>query len=172
MRKSYLIACALILGTTFGVQAQAPTMPGKLSPDLIQFFVGHWTGSGAFANGKKIEADVSFELTLDSCWIRYEHADKAPNAYKALSMWGVDAQTGQFLAYGFDNFHGHRNFSSNGWINNKLILSISEFWPKVGVVFQHFIYEKLSDASFKMTYEVSGDGINWKLGDSLVFNRA
>ena len=175
MRNKSLIVCLIWLGSMVGlvkpVNAQAPA-PAKLSPDLVQFFVGHWTGSGAFANGKPIEAEATFELSLDSVWLKYEHADKTPNSYKALSMWGVDAQTGQFLAYGFDNFHGHRVYSSNGWIKGKLILSVNEYWPKVGVVYQHFIYDKLSETSFKMTYEVSGDGITWQLGDSLVFTRS
>jgi len=75
------------------------------------------------------------------------------------------------MAYAFDNFNGNRKFLSDGWKGNKLILTISEVYPKVGLLFQHFIYEKLSDKSFKMTYETSKDGITWKLGDYLVFNK-
>jgi len=28
-------------------------------------------------------------------------------------MWGMDAQTGELVAYCFDNFQGHRKFENN-----------------------------------------------------------
>ncbi len=96
-------------------------------------------------------------------------------------MWGVDGGTGQFVAFTFDNFHGHRQWSSSGWSGGKLVLS---------TVFEHFIYERLSATQFKMTYEVSrddnrakrrlrtrrtkgrgSDEVPWRLGDWLVFTR-
>jgi hypothetical protein len=40
------------------------------------------------------------------------------------------------------------------------------------MVFEHFIYERLSAGQFKMTYEVSRDGITWRTGDWLVFTRS
>jgi hypothetical protein len=108
---------------------------------------------------------------MDSSWVNYEHTDRLPNRYKTLSMWGVDAVTGQFTVYAFDNFHGHRKFASDGWKGNKLILTTNEYYPQRGLLFQHFIYEKLSDITFKMTYETSKDGIAWKLGDYLLFTK-
>ncbi len=36
---------------------------------------------------------------------------------------------------------------------------------------EHFIYERLSDTQFRMTYETSRDGIAWQMADSLVFTR-
>lgn len=149
------------------------TTPGRSSrPDtsLLHFFAGHWTGKGEFAGGRAIEAEVDFALSLDSCWIVYEHRDRAPNSYKATSMWGSD-RSGQFVAYTFDNFHGHRQWVSNGWIGGKLVLNGSSPLPSGGVMFEHFIYEKVGPAQFKMTYEVSGDGIKWQMGDWLVFTK-
>lgn len=143
----------------------------KLKDDFTNFFVGNWTGNGEFANGKKISTDLTFKMNLDSSWMIYEQTDKLPNRYKAISMWGVDILTGQFLAYSFDNFHGHRKFESDGWKDGKLILTLIEFYPQKGLVFQHFIYEKLSAKSFKMKYETSEDGIAWKLGDYLIFSK-
>jgi hypothetical protein len=105
---------------------------------------------------------VSFAPSLDSAWLVYEHRDVPPGRYQATSFWGVDGRTGQFVAYTFDNFHGHREWTSSGWAGGKLVLS---------TVFEHFIYERLSAAQFKMTYETSRDGINWRLGDWLVFTR-
>jgi hypothetical protein len=142
-----------------------------IDPDLLHFFTGRWVGEGQFAGGAKISADVSFALSLDSCWLVYEHRDRLPNNYKATSFWGVDGQTGQFVAYTLDNFHGHREWMSNGWKGGRLVLSTHGFDVRMGSYYEHFIYEKLSDNSFKMTYELSGDGILWQLGDYLIFTR-
>ena len=142
----------------------------RLDTGLVRFFAGHWAGKGQFSNGKPIEADVLFRLDLDSSWLVYEHRDRAPNDYRAYSMWGVDG-SGQFVGYTFDNFQGHRQWMSNGWVGGKLVLSGSSELPSNGVLFEHFIYERVSPAQFKMTYEVSRDGIKWILGDWLVFSK-
>jgi len=42
----------------------------------------------------------------------HEHTDVPPNKYKALSMWGVDGLSGQFVAYSFDNFKGTENLQA------------------------------------------------------------
>jgi hypothetical protein len=179
-------------------RAQAPA---RLDPELVAFFTGHWTGKGKFATGAPIEADVDFKLTLDSAWLLCEHRDRPPHRYKATSMLGTDGKTGEFVGFTFDNFHGHRQWKSDGWIGGKLVLSGE---------FEHFIYERLSDKQFKMTYETSrggnrakrrlrtyprlrrvrtspnegrcsgevltkgrrSDEVLWKLGDWLVFTRS
>ncbi|HTH57847.1 MAG TPA: hypothetical protein VL728_17490 [Cyclobacteriaceae bacterium] len=170
MAKKYISAVAFFAATVCCV-AQADKPQNKLSNDFLNFFIGNWSGDGEFANGKKISADVTFKISLDSSWVTYEHTDRAPNKYKALSLWGIDGANGQFVAYSFDNFRGHRTFASDGWRDGKLILTAHEFYPQRGLFFQHFIYERLSDRSFKMTYEISKDGISWKLGDYLTFTK-
>ena len=169
MKKLYITSLVL-LGLTTWCIAQ-PKKPEKLSSEFLSFFIGDWTGDGEFANGKKISADLSFKISLDSSWVTYEHVDRLPGRYKATSMWGVDAFSGQFVAYLFDNSHGHRKFASDGWRDGKLILTTNEYYPQRGLLFQHFIYERLSDKSFKMTYEMSKDGISWKLADYLTFTK-
>ena len=149
---------------------QAPA-PARLDPDLVAFFTGHWKGEGAFAQGQKIAAEVSFAPSLDSAWLVYEHRDVPPGVYKATSMWGVDERTGQFVAVTFDNFHGHRQWLSSGWSGGKLVLSTGNYSSPGGMMFEHFIYDRMSATQFKMTYEVSRDGITWRLGDWLVFTR-
>ena len=169
---------------------QAPA-PARLDPDLVAFFTGHWKGEGAFAQGNRakakvttedgrgeaapttvtIAAEVSFAPSLDSAWLVYEHRDVPPGAYKATSMWGVDERTGQFVAVTFDNFHGHRQWLSSGWSGGKLVLSTGNYSSPGGMMFEHFIYDRMSATQFKMTYEVSRDGITWRLGDWLVFTR-
>lgn len=168
MRK--LLTLVTVLLTALQVSAQQqPTH--KLSPDLIRFFTAEWKGAGMFASGRKIEADLVFRVALDSAWLSCSHTDHSPNSYKASLMWGIDKNTGQFLAYNFDNFQGHRQFESDGWVDNKLILSNSQEIPKIGLVYEHFIYQKIDSDSFKMTYETSRDGHIWKMTDYLVFKR-
>jgi hypothetical protein len=170
MKKIFGIFLMLLFTTTI-TPGQSVSQKSNLPDGLLNFFVGNWTGRGEFANGKKISANLSFELSLDSTWLVSKHTDILPNKYKAISMWGVDAVSEQFVAYTFDNFRGNRKFVSNGWKNGKLILTTQEYYPQRGLMFQHFIYKKLSDNSFKMTYEISSDGISWTLGDYLIFKK-
>lgn len=163
----------LFVFTSFfsNLSAQNNNAPNKINNDLITFFTGNWQGDGEFANGKRIAADISFKLSLDSCWLMNDHTDKPPTKYKAHSLWGVDKANGQFVAYIFDNFHGHRQFVSDGWTDGKITLTTNEFTSQRGLLFQHFIYEKLSTDSFKMTFETSKDAVTWKLVDYLIFTR-
>jgi hypothetical protein len=89
-----------------------------------------------------------------------------------MLFWGVDRGTGKFVAYGFDNFGGHREFASPGWVDGKLELRRQAEAPGAGKYYERFLYERLSADSFRMTYEVSRDGEKWQLGDSLVFTRS
>jgi hypothetical protein len=150
MKKTFLSTLTFLI-LTFCCTAQSRKIESKLTDEFLNFFIGNWSGDGEFANGKKISADLSFKITLDSSWLTYEHIDRLPNNYKAFSMWGIDSSTGQFVAYAFDNFHGHRKFASDGWRQGKLMLTTNEYYQQYGLVFQHFIYERLTDKSFKMT---------------------
>jgi hypothetical protein len=169
LQMKRIVFLLLLILAPIRLTAQVNANPKKLSSEFLSFFIGNWAGDGEFANGKKISSDLNFKIGLDSSWIIYEHTDRLPNRYKAISMWGLDIATGQFVAYTFDNFHGHRKFVSDGWKENRLVLTTNEFHPQKGLLFQHFIYEKLSDKTFKMTFETSKDGIVWKLGDHLMF---
>lgn len=183
-------------------RAQAPADGRRLDTALVNFFCGQWKGEGTFSNGRPIAAGLSFRLSLDSAWLVCEHRDEPPNPgwttgpsakgqtsaigaggpifsgrsdgpkYKATLFWGVDASTGQFTAFAFDNFHGHRQFGSNGWVDGRIVLTTQSFAPGAGVYFEHFIYERVSATSFRMTYETSRDAITWRMGDSLVFSRS
>lgn len=134
---------------------------------MVGFFTGSWHGKGQFANGKPIEADVSFRLSLDSAWLMEEHTDVPPNRYKSLGMWGKDGKTSTYTLTVFDNFSGQRKFLSDGWQDNKIAFSFHE----EGSYYQRFTYEKTADNAFTMKYEVSKDGSQWSLGDQLLFER-
>ena len=169
MKLKLLMTLALFSRITTQTLAQTP--PPKLDASLIAFFTGEWSGEGKFANGQPIAATLSFHPALDSAWLVSEHRDQPPGQYKANAYWGVDAGTGQFVATIFDNFQGHRSFTSSGWAGGRLVLTASSFMAGAGTYYEHFIYERQSDTQFKMSYETSRDGITWRLGDSLVFTR-
>jgi hypothetical protein len=169
MKKGMVVFLGIFMAMVgYGQGGAAP--PARLDSSMVRFLTGHWVGKGQFSNGAAISADVTFGLSLDSCWLLYEHRDRAPNNYKATSMWGKD-MGGGFAAFTFDNFHGHRQWVTNGWINGRIVLAGSEPMQGGMMMFEHFIYEKTGPAQFKMTYEVSGDGIKWQLGDWLVFTK-
>ncbi|RAJ83599.1 hypothetical protein CLV59_103568 [Chitinophaga dinghuensis] len=150
------------------LQVQAQQAPPKLPAQLIQYFMGTWEGKGTFANGKPIASTVNCRMSLDSTWLQYEHSDVPPNQYKALSMWGVE-KNGDFIAYIFDNFGGHRQFTGS-LSQDKLVLTNSQMYQG-SKFYQHFVYEKLNDHAFKMAYETSQDSIKWRMGDTLIYHR-
>jgi hypothetical protein len=151
--------------------------PMRLPTDLVRFFSGEWAGAGEFASGKKIEADVSFSPDLDNQWLVYRHTDRAPNSYKALGMWGDEYASKKFIMVINDNFGGARLFSSEGWHDGKIVfLRQNTLAPQTGAAAQsgnqeRFTFERQTDETFKMTYEVSKDGANWRMGDYLIFKK-
>ncbi len=165
-----VIGCLILVSSIYSSQP-CNGQDKKLPRTLVDFFVGKWSGSGAFSNGRKISADLEFEIVLDSSWLIYKHKDHLPNTYEALSMWGIDKSDGQFVAFIFDRNQGQTKFMGEGWKEEKLVLSASGISSKGEPVLRHFIYEKISEHSFRMTYETSKDGIKWSLIDSLVFNK-
>jgi hypothetical protein len=145
--------------------------PDLATPELkpLAFFLGTWTGEGAFSNGRPIQADVSFQPELDAHWIGYRHDDKAPNQYHALSMWGYDKEKKSLVGHTFDNFGGSREFTSTGWDGEKLAW-VNESEVKGAKVKTRFLFERINPDSFRMSYEVERKE-GWKLVDSLVFKR-
>jgi hypothetical protein len=161
---------------TTPVPQQKADPPIRLPGDLVQFFSGEWSGVGEFASGKKIEADVSFTADLDNQWLIYRHADRPPNRYKALGVWGFEYSSKTFTMILNDNFGGSRLFSSDGWRDGKIIFfKQGAISPQKGVApaqnQERFTFERQADQAFKMTYEVSKDGVTWRLGDYLIFKK-
>ena len=96
--KSTLLV--VIIASTLFCSAQQPAT----DPAMVKFFVGNWSCAGEFANGKKIEADLSFVPELDGKWLLYRHADRPPGQFKALAVWGVDHPSGRLVSIVEDNF--------------------------------------------------------------------
>jgi hypothetical protein len=159
------ILFSLVIASAVRCFAQQPTTDAT----MVKFFSGNWSCSGEFANGKKIEADLSFVPELDGKWLLYRHTDRPPGAFKALATWGVDQPTGSLVSVIEDNFGNARLFTSDGWKDGSVTFSripMLEQKPSP----ERFRYERQSPDSFKMTYERSAEG-QWKMGDFIVCTR-
>lgn len=151
--------------------ATAKAQPKKINTEMAKYFAGSWTGKGQFANGKVIEADVSFYLAVDSTSLINVYADKAPNRYKATSAWGV-APGGKTVAHIINNFTGMKDFTSDGWQNGRIVLINKEPYQDKGLLYQQFTFEKIDGDHFKVTYEYGFDPAKLKEGDYLIFSRS
>jgi hypothetical protein len=138
-------------------------------PAMIKFFSGNWSCAGEFANGKKVEADLSFVPELDGKWLLYHHADRPPGQFKALAVWGVDQPSGTLVSIAEDNFGNARLFTSDGWKDGSVTFNRAAILDQK-MSGERFRYERQSGDSFKMTYEQSVGG-QWKLGDFIVCAR-
>lgn len=189
MFKSLLLKCVvfLLLGLTVSnlssasadatpaaVKLAAPTLK-QLPADLVTFLAGRWRGIGAFASGKKIEATVVFAPDLEGQWLSYRHDDIRPGKYHASGYWGVEADSSALVMILMDNFGGIRLFTSDGWANGVITFKDGERIPVVAgrtARQERFVFQRKSMTSFRMTYEVSADGVSWKMGDYLDFTKA
>lgn len=152
--------------------------PTPLPTDLVAFFAGEWTGKGAFANGRPIEARLTITPDLQGQWLALRHEDQPPNAYRALSLWGVERASQQLVMTIHDAGGGLRLFTSEGWRDGKVIFDHSTPLPAPPTPpgrQERFTYERLSPVSFRFTYEVRAEepagSHAWRLGDSLVFSK-
>lgn len=161
--KSTLLV--LIIASTLFCCAQQPAT----DPAMVKFFVGNWSCTGEFANGKKIEADLSFVPELDGKWLLYRHADRPPGQFKALAVWGVDHPSGRLVSIAEDNFGNARLFTSDGWKDGSVIFERATMLDQK-INQERFRYERQSADSFKMTYERPVEG-QWKMGDFIVCGR-
>ncbi|PWE16424.1 hypothetical protein DDZ18_13475 [Marinicauda salina] len=140
--------------------------------EMVSFFTGAWSGAGAFADGRPIEADLEIESVLDGRFLRYRHSTRDPLTWDGLWIWGVDPASGDFIANVFDNRGLAREFESAGWRDDRLVLVTTYHSASADArTFERFTYEKTSQDSFRMTFERSRDGIEWRLGDYLDFER-
>ena len=92
MKNVIILLVGCLVG--MGARGQGAAPAARLDTGLVGFFAGHWAGKGQFSNGKPIEADVVFRVDLDSCWIVYEHRDRAPNDYRATSSGVIERSEG------------------------------------------------------------------------------
>lgn len=152
--------------------------PTSLPADLVAFFTGEWTGKGAFASGKPIEAKVTFTPDLQGKWLVVRQVDQPPNAFQTLSLWGMAPASQGLVMSLHDNVGGLRLFTSEGWRDGKVTFDHATPFPAPPTPparQERFTYERLSPVSFRFTYEVRADeqagSQAWRLGDSLMFSK-
>ncbi len=148
----------------------------RATTEVFDYFQGEWLGAGEFASGKRIEANVSFNLELGGNWMIHRHIDKAPNKFQSVAFWGVE-RNHQFLTMMLvDNFKNIREFRSTGFSDDTLVF---EDVPQVTISSddatarrrERFTFIKLKSDLFQMTYESNTNGQGWKLGDWILFQR-
>lgn len=110
MKKTFLLLSLLIIVLSFStkslaqkpskmgdaVQTKSPTKPASpfaLPAELVEFYTGTWEGKGKFADGKPIEADVTYTTELDDEWLVFHHADRPPIPFKAVGTVGIDRES-------------------------------------------------------------------------------
>lgn len=165
------LLAALCAGAAFFLHPASAqnSAPARVPADMAAFFGGAWSGKGAFASGRPIEAEVSFTPELDGQWLLYRHSDRAPNSYKALGMWGIESASRKLLMTVNDNFGGARSFASEGWQDGKVIFSRTISAEPLRE--ERFVFERRSANSFHMAYEVRPGDKPWRLVDQLLFER-
>ena len=138
---------------------------------FFEYYSGDWAGQGEFSNGSKISAHLSFRADKDIDGLLYRHLDDPPNQYRALSIWKIDLKSDQLVASIHDAFGPVRVFVSKEWKDRKLTLESVNSFGDSKFSKQRFLYEPLSEDSFKMTYQVDAGTAGWKTGDFLIFLR-
>jgi hypothetical protein len=150
-----LIAVMFLLVTTSSARAA----------DLGKF-VGHWSCTGSFSNGKPIAASLSIETDALSGALVVRHDDLPPAGYHSLEVWTPN-KSGQGLRAALsDRFSGMRWFESAGWTGDILVWVRSEN----GMPAEQFTYEFKADI-LQVQWSMMKDGA-MKVGDTIACNRA
>ena len=132
------------------------------------YFMGAWICAGVFpSNGRAIASTIRFGRELGGKAIIKHHDDRAPSIYHAIELWVEQAKDGAFNAAIADNFGGVRQFRSNGWMGDDLT------WQSAAGItpIQRFVYHRVDRDTFRLDWDVSKDGRNYKTGDTLTCKR-
>ena len=141
----------LVLAMPFTPQSAPPQRIADL-----QYFFGEWDCAGKFVrSGANIEAHLKFEGALDQKFVLFRHDDKPPHNYHALAEWGWDEPGTRFVSTVQDSSGGTRLFYSQGWHGEQLTW---EGGAIGGDIDQQFLFEKLSQQQFRISYSVRKSG--------------
>jgi hypothetical protein len=135
------------------------------------YFSGDWRCRGTFTKtGKPIASRVHFAPVLGGTWLAMQSDDAPPNQVHAVEFWGVDAGTGEFRNFVFDNVGGGRLFTAEGWTGDTLVWTGDAAAPGSGST-QQFIYQRLPRNAFEVTWQTRKPGEPWTVGDRLACSR-
>ena len=166
--------CAVLIGAFFicGLLSAPSTFADAPSTgpvdaqfqSVVDYYQGHWTCDGHFANGKAISSEETFESWSGSPWLHETHDDHPPYSYHAHSVWGVDVKSHSLTLTIHDNFGGVRLFVSHDWSGPTIRFEPQPILGHTGHP-ERFTFVGQPPAAFSVEYEVSGDDGMWSLGD-------
>ncbi|HEX5315639.1 MAG TPA: hypothetical protein VFX22_03225 [Candidatus Kapabacteria bacterium] len=107
---------------------------------------------------------MSFETTLVDHWILFRHDDNPPFSYHALSEWGWDQKSQQFVSLIQDSAGGARAFYSSGWTDGKLLWEGGSLGPDP-THSERFEFAKIDENTFQVAYSYLKNG-NWMAVDT------
>jgi hypothetical protein len=166
MLKRYLRAAATaVLLVLMTGTARADTTDTSAAAQMA-YFVGSWDCNGSFpSTGKTIASTILFETDAKLGAIVKHHDDLPPNSYHALEVWVFSATDHQYNSAIVDNFGGVRRFTSPGWVGDQLTWSNTSSERPARA--ERFVYVKESTSAFKLDWQVSTDGVAYRVGDTL-----
>lgn len=152
-----------------------PGAPDKSFPtELVDYFKGEWSGAGKFTySGKDVASDLSFASGLDNECLIVHQKERAPNTYEFIALWSFEPVTGNLvmlMTSGRNSGAQIFRTPSRAWQDGKIVFQSSTEMTG-GSSLERFTFERKSDASFAVTYEMSRDGKTWHTGDTQVFTR-
>jgi hypothetical protein len=172
--KVYALFIVALLTYIHPLELNAQSNNSKTSEvrKLFEFLEGTWQCKGAFADGTQLQSGLEFTSIMDGRALLYEHRDRPPNTYQSTAIWTVEAssQTLTSLAtvtVGKDSTMATPLvFVGKQWTDRSMILTADTlhappFKPN------RFIYKKLDEDSFKMTWQVKQKD-EWMMGDYLI----
>lgn len=160
---------ALVSPTT----AAAATAKGALPPDMVAYFAGNWTGSGAFAkSGKPLASDYSFAPDIENQCLVVHQKEKLPNDFEFVALWSVNSNTGELVMLLVSNHEsGASVLHGSGWQAGRLSFETAPEDPKISAR-ERFTFYRDSATAFHTMYEWSGDGgKTWAVGDRQSFTK-
>ncbi len=149
----------LFLSAAFGADGKLQSVAAQPPAKQFAFFNGQWSCDGYFVrNRKPIEADLSFETTLDGKWVIFRHDDRPPFNYHALSEWGWSDRDHALVSTVQDSTGGLRIFHSSGWRDSHLTWDGDD--PE-STPDQRFDFERTTNSKFTVSYLrlVSGEWV-------------
>lgn len=155
----------LAMGPALAFGAPAPASNGIVT---MNYFLGTWDCAGKFpSTGKAIASTIRFNRDSSVKAIVKRHDDRPPSPYHAMELWVYQPTTAAFSAAIADNFGGVREFHSTGWQGDELT------WQSASGVspIQRFVYHRIDAGTFRLDWDVSQDGSQYVVGDTLTCKR-
>jgi len=159
--------------SVYADQAPNGTFDPERASRLFANLAGHWSCSGAFADGRPLSSDITITLLADARAVHYQHRDRPPTDFVQETLWGPDPQNNQLVSVAFAG-------------NAKALapqLFVAQIWSERSVVFEarplttppfaanRFTYTLEPPNTLKMVWEVQRKDA-WSLGDQLTCDRA